>query len=614
MSTDDAVALLDSSYKKHKNAFIFVRHGGFEETLLAESEGEMNDWLAKLNYAAAFRTAGVRMRTLAVGSSDPQRDRDMERIGTGTSDMSRQRREADQQMTRSGEGQLSQQILLARRQIMAQKIAGANEKLEIAESQLDHQLKDSRHLQILAPIQDRSREQVILAAARMAAKLKWIRMEIWRLKCHRDILTLDLDDERGLVASSQSRSISEAGDIPPGSVGSDSQRIPTGRLSSRTANGSQHSPRSPGSSSRPSSKGVEVGKQETLKAMTDVSRQSSRHTSQMSWELPPLSFSPHSNHRGKVEPLLDINGSGGLLGQSPTFGRQSQTSPVDTLLLARSSSTDEIETEMLRETKLLRKQGSSTEPRPYDQGNDSDNQTETGMSRLSDGEGADKGKVRRSLHRSLRDSHVGIHHRHKRGRDSTSSAAFTEDGTTNQEGEGLARGTGSFTLHGKKASVITFGSEWQNVSPEERIRLRKQVQTESSKLNTEATTIDAPDEGGLSPHIAASQGSSPRAAQTASNRVNVFVSDGWAAGGTDDNNLREGHGVVQQDIQSNRSAFSSNGTLGAGLDGGSSAQTPISEGDMDPMRSSGVMTSDEEYQSASEDVELGRGQPQPVAA
>ncbi|KOS17329.1 Protein transport protein sec73 [Escovopsis weberi] len=59
MSTDGAVALLDTTYKKHKHAFIYVMQGGLDEVLLADDEHELNDWVAKLNYAAAFRTSGA---------------------------------------------------------------------------------------------------------------------------------------------------------------------------------------------------------------------------------------------------------------------------------------------------------------------------------------------------------------------------------------------------------------------------------------------------------------------------------------------------------------------------------------------------------------------------
>src|SRR5205814_9849723 len=68
--------------------------------------------------------------------------------------------------------QLAQQIRAARREIMTQKIAQAEEKLAGAQKQLDKHLQNARHLQLLAPIQPKTREQIVLAAGRMAAELK----------------------------------------------------------------------------------------------------------------------------------------------------------------------------------------------------------------------------------------------------------------------------------------------------------------------------------------------------------------------------------------------------------------------------------------------------------
>jgi hypothetical protein len=45
------------------------------------------------------------------------------------------------------------------------------------------------------------------------------------------------------------------------------------------------------------------------------------------------------------------------------------------------------------------------------------------------------------------------------------------------ESEGLARGKGSFTVHGKKASVVTFGLDWHNMPAEERLKTRKNQST-----------------------------------------------------------------------------------------------------------------------------------------
>ncbi|POS86859.1 hypothetical protein EPUL_002477, partial [Erysiphe pulchra] len=207
MSTDDSVALMDSLYKKHKNAFVFVRHAGFEETFLADNEDEMNDWLAKLNYAAAFRTSGVRMRGVVGGSSDGQRSRGIRRLDgfkesyqsvhTSTGEMTVVNGKIDAKM--------AQDILSARREIMLQKIADGEEKLVVAQKNLDLQLRNARHLQILAPIQQKTRENILIAARRIAAQLKWGRIRIWRLKCHIDILSLDLEEEKNISLNVRSK-------------------------------------------------------------------------------------------------------------------------------------------------------------------------------------------------------------------------------------------------------------------------------------------------------------------------------------------------------------------------------------------------------------------------
>jgi len=89
------------------------------------------------------------------------------------------------------------------------------------------------------------------------------------------------------------------------------------------------------------------------------------------------------------------------------------------------------------------------------------------------GSPASRTKQRRSLHRTLRDSHGGSSHRRShKGRDSAST--ITSEGAS--EGEGLNRTKGSFTVHGKKASVIQFGPDWHNTTAEERLKAKKQLQ------------------------------------------------------------------------------------------------------------------------------------------
>ncbi|KAL3261685.1 hypothetical protein ABHI18_003482, partial [Aspergillus niger] len=113
-------------------------------------------------------------------------------------------------------------------------------------------------------------------------------------------------------------------------------------------------------------------------------------------------------------------------------------------------------------------------------------------------------RIRRSLHRTLRDT-PGVPHAHlprsKKSRDSASAAAAHEDGQGAHEGEGLSRKSASFTVHGKKASIITFGSEWQNMPPEERLKLRKPTPSEEPRMSDPAiaSSADSITSGSLHP-------------------------------------------------------------------------------------------------------------------
>lgn len=473
MSTDDAVGLVDSSYKKHKHAFMFVRNGGFEETFLAESESEMNDWLAKLNYAAAFRTAGVRMRGVVGGNYEGQRSRGVRRMDTSTSARSIQTPTGEVSI-QSGQidRQLAQQILAARRQVMARKIEEADEKLSAARKQLENQLRNARHLQILSPIQAKTREQVILAAGRMNAKLKWVRMEIWRMRCHKDILTLDLDEEAKSLTEREARNQKLAG------VGSPANVQPEAN------NGILHS-------------GGEApfNMEDIFQTPSDISRQFTNQKAQGSWELPPISFEGAPTRRGSGSSAPTArNAQHSLTHQSSALSvptRVEQTSMKETAsrLTAPTPGVDDEERGILEEAGLVGPDGTSPDAKRPNTASDSEK--DRGKRTSPEAEFIEgRAKVRRSLHRTLREAHVPTHHRSKKGKDSATSASILDDRTSIKENEGLARGTGSFVVHGKKASVITFGSEWQNMSPEERLKLRKQAQSDDTKSSVRTAAED----------------------------------------------------------------------------------------------------------------------------
>jgi len=457
MSTDDAVALLDSTYKKHKHAFIFVRHGGFEETFLADNEDEMNDWLAKLNYAAAFRTSGVRMRGVVGGNYEGQRTRGIRRLDSGSGSARSVQTPTGEVTIISGkiDTKMAQDILAARREIIMQKISEAEQNLAVAQKQLDDILRNARHLQILAPIQSKTRDQVLLAAGRMAAKLKWIRMEIWRMKCHRDILKMDLEDER---RSNAEKTIKIEGRARPQSV----ERASLSRLDSKASTIRSPNMRPATQPTSEAEKNFSID--DIFTTPPAMSSSSSFHKSQASWELPPLTFDVR---KARHSSLSSSGPKSPVLSHTASFPSTLRSTTPEKAQVPQITMTPQVDT---NEHAVLEQAGPS-ERKVADVG--PENEDNKDRLEVLEKEKMDRGNIiRRSLHRTLREAHVPAHSRSRKGKESTPGAGISDEGNADDV---LARGSGSFIVHGKKASVINFGEEFQNLSPDERLRLRKQA-------------------------------------------------------------------------------------------------------------------------------------------
>ncbi|KAF7714918.1 Uncharacterized protein PECH_007838 [Penicillium ucsense] len=478
MSTNDAVALLDSNYKKHKHAFSFVRHNSVEEVFLADSESDMNDWIHKLNYAAAFRTTGVRTKGMIATNYEGQRYRRSQRIGSISSSTSHQSR--DQEPTSpSIDSDVVAEFVAGRRQLMSQKIHDTNEKLFANQRHLDELLRNARHLQILTPVTPRARESVIMAAARMAAKLRWVRQDLSRNKCYREILLRDLGEEE---TDSANRTGSVAGQTTsthtspprlPSVSGPSIKSEPSLQITSDVDHGESSHDIAPESTATVPAEKPRIDMGFLSQPTTEDLRRPSIPTSVTSTDLGRIgrsvSVARASASRSESAPRLEREVStmsrGSKFDAASLGSRASKiTSPV---------SFDDGEERLLRDTGLLDHDSPSKTRKtsgPVPEKESEDRQDESSEVSHSDHRSS---RVRRSLHRTLRESHSVHRHqsRHKKNSDSVSSVGPLED--EGSESNILARKTPSFTVHGKKASVVTFGSEWQNMSPEERLKLRK---------------------------------------------------------------------------------------------------------------------------------------------
>ncbi|KAF4582939.1 guanyl-nucleotide exchange factor [Ophiocordyceps camponoti-floridani] len=459
MSTQGAIALLDTTYKKHKNAFVYVRQGKLDEVFLADNEEERNDWLAKLNYAAAFRTSGVRMQGVIGGNYDGLGRRGMRRLDSSDATQQIQTPTGMVSIARGRiDYKMAQDLQTARREGIEQKVTEANGKVENASRQLEDQLRNARHLQILAPIQPRTREYLLSAAARMAAQLEWTRIEIWKEKCHRDILVQDLADDRPVSAIKES---------PPTKPQADAEPAPSMSLP------------------RPKASHLEPlhGR---LNASDPVPQMDVVSPGDQVFQTPPQSAGrPRCESHDPSHPVSDRDStrpdSISTLTSSPVLSAPS-TPPVQQVSSRDKAGTpsldkgsrgqDEVdagERDFLKQTGL------------YDSKINRNSMDRTNESTVADSSdaGLDRGKIRRSLQRTLRESagHLS-HHRGRKGKEVALGGTGDEGPPDNM----LTRSTGSFVVHGKKASVINIGAELQSLSPDDKMLARKAQQPEEQAV------------------------------------------------------------------------------------------------------------------------------------
>lgn len=496
VSTGDTVALLDSSYKKHKHAFTFVRHNAMEEIFLASSDSDMNDWLAHLNYAAAFRTTGVRTKGMIATNYEGQRYRKSQRLSSMSSQKSHQSADMEPPSP-SIDTDIVAEFVAARRQLMSEKIRERNEKLLVLQKQLEDLLQNARHLQVLTPVHARARESVILAAGRLSAKIKWVRQDIWRSKCYRQVLLRDLGEDDEAV---ESRVGSVAEPAPSQSDGARLASLSGPSLASEPSveragsivhtvssvdipdsNGaSPDQPPETGLLAQPSNDELRRPSIPTSVTSADISRVG-RRRSAVTVPGRAKSYSPDPTTIKLEREASVLSRASRWDGASLASKTSKLTSPV---------SFDDGEERVLREAGLLELPASPSGNKDEDIAPDAipGKASEAEVTPSDKGEKSDKpSRVRRSLHRTLRDSHVHKHHSHsKKKRGSVSSTGQEEDDQVSGEGEILPRKAPSFTVHGKKASIVTFGSEWQNMPPEERLKLRKPTPHEEPRASDPA--------------------------------------------------------------------------------------------------------------------------------
>ena len=501
IKTDNAVALVDATYTRHKHAFTFVRPGGQEEVLLADNESELNDWLALINYAAAFRAAGVRIRGMVGGTEEDLRARDVRRLDSTQSSQSALSPATAQNpggelaiQNRNLSPQLQRQVMAARRQIVVQKIGEAKKEITEASKQLDNMLRNARHLLVLAPIAPKTREEIIHSAARADAAIEWTRRDIWRMKCHKDILAMDVQQD-GVSAPELEALAEQHSDAPESAKKNRIKGLSRLNSKASAARSPPQSPTSPTRSGRPST----TGSIETYIG-NDIFRTPPESATMQrdgdAWRLPPLQLDvrPQEQHRGSVTSTLLSASSPGRASLSHASSTSSVRPPMiehaitadlsDGTSRGRVTPSPSVED---REAEMLARTLSSEKMEPVS--SRSMNLNLDGTAPTSTPESKHRNGVRRSLQKLPKaHNHPSTVHKHKKGKESDGtirSGGPTAEVEEHQDATPrLQREKGRFILHGKQASVIQFGSEW----PNERMRLRREQWRQNSTSPREERT------------------------------------------------------------------------------------------------------------------------------
>ncbi|SCZ87898.1 BZ3500_MvSof-1268-A1-R1_Chr2-3g05366 [Microbotryum saponariae] len=220
------------SYRKYSNVFRLIAPGGRQYLFQAASSDNLNAWMHAINYAAAFKSAGVRMRT-SEPTASPSMSGKPTPPANGLPEVPMSAEDGLAKMSANGSSvvipspklplmngdrgafgdeQLMRRASLSSRAVVLKKKLAELEK-EICEAKDDLQvdLRLARNLGVLTPFKSSTRERIYLALPAIDKRIRHARINLTKLLCHREILSRDLlvEDRLPSRQASHRRRVSE---------------------------------------------------------------------------------------------------------------------------------------------------------------------------------------------------------------------------------------------------------------------------------------------------------------------------------------------------------------------------------------------------------------------
>jgi hypothetical protein len=220
------VALYDFSYIKRANVFALVGAEGSQTFFQANDATEMNEWIALINYAAAFKTSGIFMRSPTTAPDRPAFPRSSSSDRTPHSSISALPNQSNspsiaRKTIYSAQGHVvgSQDIPvdplwedeaifeqfshatyhvsagqrhISRSHILMLKISELDQDILTQKAELRQALQTARCLALCRPLVATTRDRIMASAQPLAAQVRKLRLDLCRKVATREVLARDL--------------------------------------------------------------------------------------------------------------------------------------------------------------------------------------------------------------------------------------------------------------------------------------------------------------------------------------------------------------------------------------------------------------------------------------
>ncbi|ORX99373.1 hypothetical protein K493DRAFT_110427 [Basidiobolus meristosporus CBS 931.73] len=163
--TDNCISLIDKDYNTYPHVFRFVTPTKREFLFRFDSEEDMIDWMAKINYVAAFQTVGIEPR----GSDGLSKSKVSELTAAEL---------AEQEQKRHA--------------LVQSQVEELNSRILKCQESLDSDGLLQKQISVMIPLQRRTQQKAIDTAADITRRLKETYLELQKWRCYKEILEADL--------------------------------------------------------------------------------------------------------------------------------------------------------------------------------------------------------------------------------------------------------------------------------------------------------------------------------------------------------------------------------------------------------------------------------------